>query len=100
LCGREHLGPLVSIKIAQNISDYSRVQMDLHNLQKRIQELRREMSDLVAIDKGNRTRNSFVGRQHQMEHQARLTANSANQGGTWGPRAKTDREIVNPSLSR
>jgi hypothetical protein len=47
--------------------------MDLHNLKKRIQELRGEISDLVAIDKEKRIQGSLVGWQHQMEHQARLT---------------------------
>ena len=47
--------------------------MDLPNLKKRIQELRGEISDLVAIDKENRIPGSLVGWQHQVEHQARLT---------------------------
>jgi hypothetical protein len=42
-------------------------------LKKRIQELRGEISDLVAIDKENRIQGSLVGWQHQVEHQARLT---------------------------
>jgi hypothetical protein len=72
--------------------------MDLHNLHKRIQELRREMSDLVAIDKENRTINWYVGRQHQMEHQAHLTRiqQIKEELRTLAPR----REIVNPSLIR
>jgi uncharacterized protein YigA (DUF484 family) len=51
--------------------------MDLPNLKKRIQELRGEISDLVAINKENRIQGSLVGWQHQVEHQvehqARLT---------------------------
>ena len=47
--------------------------MDLPNFKKRIQELRGEISDLVAIDKENRIQGSLVGWQHQVEHQARLT---------------------------
>jgi len=47
--------------------------MDLPNLRKRIQELRGEISDLVAIDKENRIQGSLVGWHHQTEHQARLT---------------------------
>jgi hypothetical protein len=47
--------------------------MDLHKLKKRIQELRGEISDLVATDKENRIQGSIVGWQHQVEHQARLT---------------------------
>ena len=47
--------------------------MDLQNLKKRIQELRGEISGLVAIDKEKRIQGSLVGWQHQMEHQARLT---------------------------
>ncbi len=47
--------------------------MDLPNLKKRIQELRGEISDMVAIDKENRIQGSLVGWQHQVEHQTRLT---------------------------
>jgi len=47
--------------------------MNLHSLKKRIQELRGEISDLVAIDKENRIQESLVGWQRQKEHQARLT---------------------------
>jgi hypothetical protein len=35
--------------------------MDLPNLKKRIQELRGEISDLVAIDKENRIQGALVG---------------------------------------
>ncbi len=47
--------------------------MDLPNLKKRIQELRGEISDMVAIDKENGIQGWLVGWEHQVEHQTRLT---------------------------
>ncbi len=46
--------------------------MDLNSLQKRIQELRQEISDLADIDKKNRVGGSLVGWHDRTEHQSRL----------------------------